>query len=148
MNLSQHFTLEEMVFSETALRHGMDNTPSEDQTSNLVRLCNTLLEPARDLLSVPFHVNSGFRAPSVNALVGGARNSAHMDGRACDFVPLGLDLEAAFDKIRQSDLVFDQVIFECAAWIHLAVAPDGQQPRKQALKAIRSGAGFSYQHIS
>lgn len=70
-----------------------------------------------------------------------------MDGRACDFVPLGLDLERAFDKIRQSDLAFDQVIFECAAWIHLAVAPIGQAPRKQALKAVRSGAGFSYQHI-
>ena len=71
-----------------------------------------------------------------------------MDGRACDFVPLGLDLEAAFDKIRQSDLIFDQVIFECAAWIHLAVAPIGQVARRQALKAVRGTAGFSYEHIT
>lgn len=150
MNLSEHFTVEEMTFSETALRHGLDNSPPDSAVENLKRLCAELLEPARALLGdVPFHVTSGYRALPVNALVGGVSNSAHLTGRACDFIPQGPDLRAAFDLIRQSELPYDQVIYECAAWIHLAVAADGVPIRRQALAAVRGADGrFSYQAVS
>lgn len=147
--LSEHFTLEEMVFSSTALRHNLDNTPNEEQTAALTRLCQTLLEPARELLgSVPFHVDSGFRCRELNALVRGIPTSAHLDGRAADIIPTGLDLHLCFDELRKSALPYDQIIFECAAWIHLAVARDGEQPRREALMAVRDAAGrFSYQRV-
>lgn len=147
MNLTPNFTLEELTFSSTALRHNLDNSPNGDQLANLQRLCETLLEPARTLLgNSPFQVDSGFRCPELNALVHGVPNSAHKDGRAADVVPQALDLQLCFDELRKSSLPYDQIIFECAAWIHLAVAPDGQQPRRQALTAVRDAAGrFSYQ---
>ncbi len=43
MNLTANFTLSEMVKSETALRHGMDNTPGETEIENLKRLCEQVL---------------------------------------------------------------------------------------------------------
>ena len=133
MELSPHFSLEELVHSDVAIRRGLDNTPNQGEVTNLRRLCETALEPTRWLLGVPLRVNSGFRAPAVNAAVGGKQNSAHLDGRACDFVPVGMDLGEAFQMIRQSSIPYDQVILEFNAWIHLAVAKAGVDPRRQAL---------------
>ena len=150
MQLSANFSLEELTFSSSALRHGLDNTPNADQVANLTRLCETLLEPARALLgNQPFHVDSGFRSEEVNALVHGVPNSAHKDGRAADVIPEGLDLRLCFDELRASSLPYDQIIYECAAWIHLAVAPEGQTPRREALEAVKDAAGrFSYREVA
>jgi len=145
MQLSQHFSLEELTFSQVAARTGIDNTPSDEVVANLTRLCNLLLEPARAMLEVPVHVDSGYRSTVVNAAVGGARDSAHMSGRAADTVFLGIPLEEAFDKLRASDLPFDQIIFECRAWIHLAIAPEGVQPRREALTATGHAGAWHYQ---
>lgn len=150
MNLTPNFTLEELTFSSTAIRNNLDNHPNGDQLTNLQRLCEVLLEPARALLGGhPFQVDSGFRCAELNALVHGVPNSAHKDGRAADVIPRDLDLKACFDQLRTSPLPYDQIIFECAAWIHLAVAPDGQAPRRQALLAVKDAARrFSYQEVS
>lgn len=148
MNLSAHFTLEELTFSEVAVRQSIDNTPDQAHIANLQRLCVTLLEPARELLGVPLHINSGYRSTRVNAAVGGAHASAHLLGLAADFVPIGLDLREAFDKLRShADLPFDQVIFECAAWIHLAAHADGLTARRQALTATGHAGAWNYQLV-
>lgn len=140
--LTPHFTLEELTFSETAARWGLVNQPLPGHIANLRRLCETLLEPARELLGVPMHINSGFRSAAVNAAVRGAHTSAHVVGLAADFVPIGLDLAIAFDKLRAARaLPFDQIIFECRAWIHLAAAAEGLTPRRQALTAVSLTAG-------
>jgi hypothetical protein len=141
-NLSQNFTLEELTFSQVAARKGIDNTPSPESIENLGKLCSVLLEPIRALLGVPLHVDSGYRSQEVNAAVGGASNSAHLEGRAADIIPLGMSLEEAFDKIRGSDLPFDQVIGECGpAWIHVAIADN---PRRQALTCWGSPGHWHY----
>lgn len=149
MKLSPNFTLEELTFSSTALRHNLDNTPGPEQSANLTRLCETLLEPARTLLGDrPFQVDSGYRCPELNAIVHGVPNSAHRDGRAADVIPQDLDLQLCFEELRKSALPYDQIIFECDAWIHLAVAPDGETPRREALTAVKDAAGrFSYQRV-
>src|SRR5882672_9303456 len=105
--LSPHFTLTELTNSEIALRKGIDNSPSEAIVANLTRVCAEMLEPIRNVLGVPLHINSGYRCREVNTAVGGAVNSAHIDGRAADFVPVGIGLRDAFDKIRASGLQFD-----------------------------------------
>lgn len=86
------------------------------------------------MLGVPLHINSGYRCPAVNAAVGGKIASAHMDGRAADFVPVGMYLREAFDKIKASDLPFDQLIVEYGTWIHVAIARQGVDPRRQVLE--------------
>jgi hypothetical protein len=148
MNLSPHFTLEELTFSQTALRKGIDNTPAAGAVENLTTLCATLLEPARDLLGVPLHLDSGFRSPALNEAVGGAKTSAHMDGRAADCIPQGADLRQAFDRLRRSDLPYDQIIYECSAWIHLAIARKGETPRREALTATGGPGNWAYQPVS
>lgn len=146
MNLTPHFSLDELIFSEVALRHGMDNTPSAGQVASLTRLCAELLEPVRLILGVPMHINSGFRSIEVNGAVGGTHTSAHMSGEAADFVPIGLDLRTTFDMLRaRSELPYDQIIIECAAWIHIAIAPEGLAPRRQALMATGHAGAWAYQ---
>lgn len=146
MNLSEHFTLQELTASGIALRTGLDNTPDAPHVANLTRLCEMLLEPVRSLLGVPLHINSGYRSGLVNAAIGGAMNSAHMEGRAADFVPIGFPLREAFDVLRTSGLPFDQIIFECAAWIHIAVAPN-DSPRKEALTATGGPGSWHYERV-
>jgi hypothetical protein len=148
MDLTPHFTLEELTHSDVGLRRGIENMPNAGEQGNLQRLAETLLEPIRWLLQVPLHVNSGYRSPGVNQAVGGATGSAHMDGRACDFVPQGMNLQKAFDMIRATALPYDQVIIECGAWIHVALPKPGTDPRRQALKASGGPGAWHYEQVA
>lgn len=147
MKLSPNFTLEEMTRSELALRLGLYNVPNAEEMANLRSLCLTLLEPCRAILNVPMHINSGFRSPQVNAAVGGAASSAHMDGRAADFVPVGMPLRVAFDTLRTSGLQFDQLITECDAWLHISIPAMGKAPRCEVLSASGSPGRWVYTKV-
>lgn len=138
VELTQHFSLEELTRSEAGLRRGIPNVPNAGEIANLQRLCETILEPIRALLNVPMHVNSGYRCPAVNAAVGGKSNSAHLDGRACDFVPVGMGLNHAMGLIRASGIPFDQLILEYETWIHVSIARVGSDPRGQVLVISKS----------
>ena len=120
--LTEHFSLAEMTFSEAAARHNISNQPDAETT---VRMAQTAagLERVRKLLGAPILVTSGFRAPAVNAIVGGAPNSAHILGWAADIKsPLG-DPFAVCQVIAASDLEFDQLIHEFGAWTHVSFDP-------------------------
>lgn len=147
MDLTEHFSLEELSHSEVALRHGIANVPSVESVDNLMSLSAVLLEPIRWLLECPLHVNSGYRNGIVNTLVGGSGNSAHMEGRACDFVPQGKDLVDCFHRIRRTQLPYDQLILECNAWIHVAIAKEGEEPRREALVASGGPQHWSYTRL-
>lgn len=136
MNLSPHFTLEELTVSQAAARAGLDNTPPPEMVDALRRTAQ-LLEQVRALLGKPILVSSGYRAPQVNRAVGGAANSAHMLGCAADFScpAFGSPLEVA-REIAQSDIVFDQLIHEFRAWVHIAWSP---QPRRMVLTIDAAG---------
>ena len=145
--LSPNFTLEELIFSQTATRKGINNTPNDEQIASLTRLCNTILEPARTLLGVAFHIDSGFRCEALNTAVGGAPTSQHRLGLAADCIPQGIDLQQAFDTIRNSDIPFDQIIFECREWIHLGTCAEGSIPRHEALTATGGPGAWHYQRV-
>jgi zinc D-Ala-D-Ala carboxypeptidase len=148
MQLSPHFTLEELTFSEVGLRRGIANKPPDVCVANLQRLCMTLLEPAREILEIPLHINSGFRSVELNEVLGGAHRSAHLLGLAADFVPIGWDIRAAFDTLRaEPGLPYDQLIFECSAWIHLSAPAHGLAPRRQALTATGRAGEWTYQLV-
>jgi len=63
MQLTSNFSLAELVKSETALRHDMDNTPGETEIENLKQLCEQVLQPVRNHFQTGVKVNSGFRHP-------------------------------------------------------------------------------------
>jgi hypothetical protein len=57
MRLSDNFSLWEFTTSQTATRHGLDNTPSETVIRNLRTLCQKILQPARNALG-PLRISS------------------------------------------------------------------------------------------
>lgn len=83
--ISRHFTLEELTFSQTASRKGIDNKPPLEVVTHLTRLAYCM-EQVRALLGGPVRITSGYRSQALNAAIGGAKNSAHMNGYAADFV--------------------------------------------------------------
>jgi len=139
VNLTPHFTLEELTASQSAARLGLDNTPAPEMVDALKRTAQ-LLEEVRALLGKPVLVSSGYRAPAVNRAVGGAANSAHMLGCAADFScpAYGSPLDIC-RAIARSDIAFDQVIHEFRAWVHIAWAPS---PRRQVLTIDAAGTRY------
>jgi zinc D-Ala-D-Ala carboxypeptidase len=134
--LSPHFTLAELTVSQTAERAGLRNVPVGTALANLERLA-LFLEQVRALLfNAPILVSSGYRSPQVNRRVGGAPTSAHTKGLAADFIaPRYGRPKAIAEAIRDSALPFDQLIHE-GTWVHLAIAPAGQAPRRSVLTAV------------
>lgn len=139
MNLSPHFTLEELTFSETAVRHAYPNDPPDDVLSNL-RALAAALEMVRYRLGHPVLISSGYRSPQVNAAVGGSRSSSHMKGLAADFrcPNFGDPLKVAAE-IATIAFDFDQIIHEFGRWVHLGIPAPGLAGRKQLLTIDRAG---------
>lgn len=144
MNLTDHFTLEELTASQTAARRGIGNTPSADIIQNLTRTAQ-VLEHVRVLLgSRPITISSGYRSPALNSAVGGVRNSAHLYGLAADFIcPAYGDPLTICKAIAASGIDFDQVIQE-GTWVHLGLAPADQKNRRQLLTAHFGDGATTY----
>jgi zinc D-Ala-D-Ala carboxypeptidase len=120
--LTQHFTLAEFTTSQVAIRQGILNEPSEKTIERLKEVA-TWLEEARTLLGFPIFISSGFRSPRVNHLVGGAANSAHMDGYAADITCFSFGRPYVVAKALVSIGKFDQLILEYGRWVHVSVNP-------------------------
>ncbi|MCQ2294461.1 MAG: D-Ala-D-Ala carboxypeptidase family metallohydrolase [Bacteroidales bacterium] len=137
----KYFTIRELSVSATAMRLGVDNTPSAEVMRNLAKLTDLLLDPARERWGKPLVVTSGYRCKKLNALVGGVADSQHLRGCAADIVTLGnnrLQNYQLYQMIKSSSLPYDQLIAEhvrCGGcgWVHISLAPTGK-PRRQALE--------------
>jgi zinc D-Ala-D-Ala carboxypeptidase len=137
MNLSPHFTLEEMTITS---RHGIDNTPDDAAKFHLVALA-TVLEIVRAKFG-PLRITSGYRSPSLNAAIpGSAKDSAHCYGCAADVQ--SIDGHSPTEMARwvrdESGIDYDQVIDEDKGggrWLHIGMLRPGHEhsPRKQALR--------------
>jgi hypothetical protein len=137
--LTPHFTLEELCASEFAARNGIDNTPSPEIVANLVRLAR-MLEKVRALLKKPIHISSGYRSPELNARIGGSTKSAHMDGRAADFICPGFGTPyVVAKKIATVGLGFDQMIHEYGRWVHIAVPRVNERADRELLSIFEAG---------
>lgn len=124
MQLSEHFSLEEATFSDTAIRLGINNQPNEQQLQNMKTVAENM-EKVRALLGKGIKVNSWLRLPEVNVAVGGSKISSHMDGWAVDFTCSGFgDPYAVCKAIEASDIKFDQMIHEFGRWTHISFAPE------------------------
>lgn len=142
MNLSDHFTLDEMIKSQTALRRGILNNPEPAAVANLIRLSKDILEPVREEFG-PFSPTSGYRSPALNAAVGSKPTSQHVKGEAVDFEIAGI---ANFDLAVwvRDNLAFDQLILEfyepgrpSSGWVHVSLK-DGEN-RMRVLTINRKG---------
>ena len=140
MNISQHFTIDELVHSSTAVRLGIDNTPSEEIIEHM-KVLAAGLEKVRAVLGHPLHIDSGYRCDILNAAVKGSKNSAHLRGYAADFTcpAFGTPLEIV-RVIVGSGILFDQCIQE-GTWVHISFDP---RLRREVLTAHFQNGAVSY----
>lgn len=116
----KYFTLAELTRSDTAERLGIDNTPSAQATTNLRRLTERTLDRAREQFGHPIYVNSGYRSAALNKVIGGARHSYHMQGRAADLDTHTGDnrrLYGILQKLPHTELIWENH----GQWIHVAL---------------------------
>jgi len=122
MNLTEHFSLEELTVTSS----GLDNTPNDEQLKNLETLANDLDIVRAICGDKPIKISSGFRSKAVNDHVGGAHNSAHLDGLAADITIHGMTNDDICSALFHSNLDFDQIIDEDkngVRWVHFSCAP-------------------------
>jgi len=143
LQLSPHFSLREMLFSEAASRMGRDVVPTAEQIANAQHLCLTLLEPIRQQLGRPMTIISGIRPVWLNEAIGGAKNSRHMQGLAADVVVPGMTPDNFSRWIRQRGFVVDQVICEFGRWTHIGLSD--APPRNQYLVAKKVDGATKYE---
>ena len=139
MNLSEHFTLEELTASEIAARKGLDNTPSKFEIDNLTRLANKL-EEIRKVLAKPIMINSAFRSIETNQAVGGVKSSQHCLGCAADIKVPGMSPDEVVRAIINSKIQYDQLIREFDSWTHISIPNmPSDTPRNQTLIVDKTG---------
>lgn len=121
MKISPHFTLEELVISQEAARHGVDNTPPADVVERLRKTCMGLEAVRVRLACAPIIVSSGFRCLALNRRLGSKDTSQHVTGEAVDFVSPAFGAPAAVAQaLRDSGIEYDQLILEFDRWVHIS----------------------------
>lgn len=138
VRLTENFTLAELTASDIAARKGVPNDPPPAVVDNLKRLA-TFLEQVRLIVGRPVIINSAYRSPAVNKLVGGQPNSQHLLGLAADIRVPGMTPDEVVKAIREAGLAYDQVIREFNSWTHVSIPDTAKTPRQQALIIDRLG---------
>ena len=137
MNLSAHFTLDELTHTD---HRDLDNTPNEHELENLKRLAAFLEEVKTVLGGKPIMVNSAFRSKAVNDAVGSKDTSQHRIGCAADIRVPGMTPDEVVKAVIASKIGYDQVIREFDRWTHISVPnTEDAAPRHQALIIEKQG---------
>ena len=126
MNLSPHFTLDELLASNTATANHIAEqfAPPQNIIDNLTKLCDNVLEGVRDITGGAINVSSGYRSPALNAKVGGEPTSQHLKGEAADITCPTLSVDELYAEIKQGLVHFDELIIEHDSaghrWVHIS----------------------------
>ena len=140
MNLTPHFTLDELTASESAERNGWDNTPNDAELENLKRLADFLEQVKVVLGGKPIMINRAFRSKKVNDSVGSKDTSQHRIGCAADIRVPGMTPDEVVRKIVASGIGYDQVLREFDRWTHISIPNTvDTAPRRQALIVDKAG---------
>lgn len=138
MNLSKNLSLSEVIYSKTALRRNIDNTPTEEHIENLKYVAEKVFQPIREHFGVPIYVSSGYRSKDLNEVIGGSPRSFHSHGLALDLDQdgrnKGVSNADVFYFIKEN-LQFTELIWEFGDetnpnWVHVAIAPGREDEKK------------------
>lgn len=137
----------ELTRSATGKKAGIDNAPTPQITANLQALVDSTLDPLRELWGKPLRVNSGYRCPELNRLVGGSPNSSHMSGCAVDITAGSREEnKRLWDMLVSSDIPYSKIIDEQDfSWIHVSYIRGNN--RKERLKAVRQNGRWRYFNV-
>ena len=136
-HLSNHFTLEELTVTD---HRTLDNSPTQEEISNLQRLAQFLEEVKTVLGGKPVMINSAFRSKAVNDAVGSSDRSQHRLGCAADIRVPGMTPDSVVRAIIAAGLPYDQIIREFDRWTHVSIPnTEAAEPRRQALIIDKTG---------
>ena len=150
--ISEHISYKEGVYSTTATRRGIDNTPNDKQLGNMELIAEKVFEPLRKWVGGPVKINSFFRSVKLNKAIGGSSKSQHCHGQA-------IDIDDTYKVVANSDMYnyiknnldFDQLIWEFGDddnpnWLHVSyVSPE--KNRNRCLKAYKEQGKSKYMII-
>jgi len=150
--ISKHISYKEGVYSTTAMRRGIDNTPNDEQLNNMELIADNIFEPLRSYVGGPIKINSFYRSPKLNEAIGGSSKSQHCHGQAIDVDDtFGRASNAEMYSFIKENLDYDQIIWEFGTdknpdWIHVSyVSP--QKNRNRCLKAFKQKGKTKYMVI-
>ena len=149
--ISKHISYKEGTYSQTALRRGLDNTPSEEQLKCMKEVAENLFEPLREWVGGPIKINSFFRGEPVNTAIGGSKYSQHMKGQAIDIDDtFRHKTNAEMYHYIKDNLDFDQMIWEFGDdknpnWVHISWVSH-RPNRKKLTIAKRINGKTKYVH--
>ena len=150
--ISKHISDKESVYSRTALRLGIDNTPTKEHKENMVKLANEVFEPLRAYVGGPIKINSFYRSPELNKAIGGSTKSQHCNGQAIDIDDtFGRCTNAEMFHFIRDNLDYDQMIWEFGDddnpdWVHVSyVSP--RENRQRCLLAYKDNGKTKYSVI-
>ncbi len=131
--LTEHFRMEEFVYSAMAVEFGLDNSLPLGVMPAIRNLTVRLLEPLRVYHRQPMYITSGYRSEELNRLVGGSPNSQHMRGEAVDIYVL--DRYRLLEDLVGSRLNFDQaILYREKGFVHLSLKKQGVNRRQVLFK--------------
>ena len=141
--ISKHITYKEATKSDTAIRKGINNSPTPEIIERMQLVAEKVFEPIREHFRVPIFINSFYRSITLNHAIGGSSSSQHCTGEAID-----MDTRDRYDGINNTDLFlyiknnleFDQLIWEYGTeiepdWVHVSYKSENN--RNSIIKAMR-----------
>ncbi len=140
MSNKLYFKISELIKSDTAIKYNINNMPTIQHLDNLLNVIYYVLQPIREHFKKPIIVTGGYRSYALwkkleNLGRKPAKNSQHLYGQAVDFVVSGVNTKEVFNWIKNSGLVYDQMLYEYDSdgniWIHISYKAEGN--RKQAI---------------
>ena len=150
--ISEHISYKEGVYSTTATRLGIDNTPGDDQLHFMEIIAEKVFEPLREWVGGPIKINSFYRCPELNKAIGGSTTSQHCKGQAIDIDDtFGKATNAEMFNFIKENLDFDQMIWEFGDddnpdWVHISYVSE-EKNRNRCLKAYRKDGKTKYMVI-
>lgn len=125
MNISKHISILEATKSPTALRLGIDNTPTEKEITCMRMVAEYCFEPLREWYMHPIRINSFFRCKELNDAVGSNDRSYHRLGMAIDMDAGGREENERIFNWCRDNLKFTELINEYNfSWVHIAYDPN------------------------
>ena len=147
--ISEHISYKEGVYSTTATRRGIDNTPNDEQLNNMETIAEKVFEPLREWVGGAIKINSFFRSVKLNKAIGGSSKSQHCKGQAIDIDDTyGVVANSEMYHYIKDNLDFDQLIWEFGDddnpnWVHVSYVSEDSN-RRRCLKAYKEQGRSKY----
>lgn len=129
----KYFSFNEFFRSDLADSVGIVNYPAPEVEqlirSNIILLVDNVLDPIREHVGLPIIINSGFRCPALNELIGGRGSIRHLTGQAADFTVPGM-IVREYKELAYwcaDDIDFDQlIVYPKRKFIHVSYVLPGK----------------------